>query len=122
MIRSAVCLFMFAFACGCSGRTIADADAGGSDGSAADSSAIDAGADCGQPDHVVYICPHPNPSDAGICTRFGGTGDLAPIDAGFAIGCTATLPRCDPNFGGPQTCNCDVFPVGDAGAQWVCPL
>lgn len=108
----------------CAGRTVGDADGGVSDGSAGDAGgdgAADAGIDCGQPAHTTYDCPRG--ADGGACGRYGGAGDVAPLDASFPLGCTVTLPTCS-TFGGAQTCNCEPFPApgGDASPQWICPL
>jgi len=120
----------------CGGVTAARSDAGDAERPAKDGGGVmadtgtgrpetgvqrDSGASCGQPTHTVYSCPVGS-TDGGVCRRYGGSGDTAPADAGFPLGCTVTLPQCDTAFGSPQTCDCQEFPGGDAGPTWICPL
>jgi hypothetical protein len=126
---------------GCAGRVVAagdggshgDAGSGGPDDAARatdtraldvgvfQEASIDAGVDCGQPSQTVYTCPADSGADAAFCHRYGGPHDSASTDAGFAQGCTVTLPSCGFGFGGAQTCNCGPFP-GGTSPQWVCPI
>ena len=112
----------------CSGRTSGGPDGGAegdsgavADAGGGDSPSSEAGGECGAPSQVEYTCPHAFP-DGGICSRYGGPGDVSPADAGFASGCMVTLTSCNPYYGVPQTCNCEGVPIGDGGAGWVCPL
>jgi hypothetical protein len=84
--------------------------------------AEDAGTDCGQPGELEYMCPKRADAGTAECHRYGGPGDVAPANATFPEGCVVTLTTCDTSFGGAQTCNCELFPGGDAGPQWICPI
>jgi hypothetical protein len=55
-----------------------------------------------------------------MCRPYGA-GDAA-VNASFAEGCVVTLATCNAYYFVPQTCNCDLFPTGDAGPTWICPL
>jgi hypothetical protein len=83
---------------------------------------------CGVPDATTYSCPAPS-TDAGGCI---GTPQPVALPASFIddashpVGCTATLPVCDPvlDDSGPVTCWCaapdGLYNPSDANA-WVCP-
>jgi hypothetical protein len=126
--------------CGCSGKEIGggsgNADASGDDGGSdkdaergpdaandatppPDSSARDAGVDCGQPPAPEYMCSGPAP-DGGMC---GAYGSDASTGANYPINCQVTLPECPGFFPGPQICYCQNLPTPDnSGPTWICPM
>jgi hypothetical protein len=122
----AVALFTCA-ACSASSSSPAPSDAGGLepdadaaiDGASTDGSPADANDTCNHPATTTYACS-PMPPSEGACE--GGppqAGDAGPA-ASYPLGCVATLPSCNPLYGGEaMTCSCT--PLGMT-AMWVCPF
>jgi hypothetical protein len=126
MTAMAVASFLCA-ACSASSSSPAPNDAGGLepdadaavDGASTDGSLDGANDTCNHPATTTYACS-PMPPNEGACE--GGppqAGDAGPA-VSYPLGCVATLPSCNPLYGGEaMTCSCT--PLGMT-AMWVCPF
>ena len=140
-VKSLLAALLLVAPLACAGRELSSSsgeahpdggDAGGADSGSADARdaghaedaapVLDATIDCGQPSQVVYSCTPNNILTRPECHRYGGPLDVAPLNAHYPEGCTVTLPECNPDYFTPQTCTCGLFPLGDGGPQWTCPL